>query len=197
MTHLKSLLTDASAQVCISKKKELFVYSAVGGVRQWVLPSTITFVTLQDSNISSWGLLFLVCTLQRKVLLSCFVPFVLVAPTSSLHSWTLISLTITCCLPTSLFLQGREREHPIAIQPLIFWLIYWQRDIGKVSNWTLQTTKIWCQKVCGCIWARVIVENVSNILNSEEQNVFADVCLYFFSLTLQTQYLLLIRDQLL
>jgi len=71
----------------------------------------------------------LVCIPQRKGLLSCFVPLVLVAPPSSLarahpHTAGLISLTTAGHLPALLALQGREEEHSLAIQPFVFWIIY-------------------------------------------------------------------------
>lgn len=78
------------------------------------------------------SLLFLVCTLQRKGLLSGFVPLVLVAPTSSLarahlHTAGLLfpSQQLVTCL---LYCLCREGQSPFAIQPSVFCLVYWWRD---------------------------------------------------------------------
>lgn len=149
-------------------------------------PSLLSHSLPSSDFVSS--LLFLIFTLERRWLLSGFVPLVLVAPTSILSRTHLH--TVGIWLPSQLLVTPllawlcREQESPFAVQPL---------SSGSSSDGETGmceqsvTTGTWCQRAFGFplwYWTRCMLGNVYNVLNSE---VFAGIYVYCFYLTLQTQ----------
>lgn len=109
-----------------------------------------------------WGF----CTLQRKGLLSGFVPLVLVAPTSSLsrahlHTAGLLfpsQLLVTCLLH---WLCREGERAPLLFSPLSSGSSI-DEEAGMSDQSVTSGTRTWCQRACGYVtyWTRLMLGNV-------------------------------------